>query len=238
MKLQALKKDEKTMHIAMRVTRSHTIDWVRVFGKNLCFALQAFEVSTSEGPHTHSAITFVEALNRDQIMNRIRKHYPDIKGNASYSLGKWDNGEEYLRYICKDIYKTYERPAGYKILNMDGQPPIYWSSARQLNKEYWLVNNELKEAGKAQVAKSANMSEFIEENLKIQFPHPLDREKLTTLERRELIVNLCLDYFKTTGKSYHGNDAQFKSFLNSVEHKCFHDCKSYHKYFFDKFRVR
>lgn len=234
----SIKKGEYVDKITLRVTREGHLEYSKVFENNLIWYISCMEggsLPNAPQPHTHAAIILAKALSRDQIVARLKKHYSDLVGNHSFSLGKWDGREEYLRYICKDVI-NHEL---YKVERCvhKGTPPINFTSPKELCRVYWEINRALKDAGKAAVAKSENMEDFIIKNIHDRYK-PDVLETLSNQRRRELIVQLSWEYFDHYGKVYHGNDFQFESFLNRVEHKAFAKVQSYKNFFIEKFKHR
>ena len=222
---------EDVSRLAFRVTLNRHLDWKQVFGDKIVYFLSCYEVGSSGNHHTHSAIQLDAPMKRTTIIQRLQKHYPDLKGKEKFALATWDGDDAYLRYICKDLQEVYDRE--------DNLPFVYygdrWNSKHPMEyrSEYHLVKKELKVARKVSMPANKDISEFVVHNFTERHPHR-DILEFKSEERRKLIAELIYEFYQTTEKDFHGNYFAISSLLNSIEFKIFKPSKNFKEFFISK----
>lgn len=223
MKLSAVPKEGAT-HFAVRLTGQEVPVWESVFPKTkVLFYLVGFEGNSLGQPayHSHSAVILEHKMKRDTFINYMKRQMPWVKGNEVFSCKHWDDHDKYLRYCVKER-SSWHPPVMYgSRLKPDGQAYTLADVPRMIA-EFWSINDKLKKA------KTPAIEEWLDEQIQKQEDFRLNQyiarsdysngyQKCS----RQLILELIAKYFRITNTEYHGNDFQFRSFVNRYEMKVF-----------------
>ena len=122
---------------APTITPAHVVEFCKNYTEP---KLACYEVgSEKETPHAHIAYVGVPQC-RSTVRDRLKKHFPDLSGNASFSLKKQKDDETIhglYRYICKGT-KQEEQPA--ILYNKDELIDV-----KTYHEQYWTTQEEFKE---------------------------------------------------------------------------------------------
>lgn len=171
-------------HLRIHRLFDEVMAWLAMYG---CTGLGIKE--TAEREHIHFAIKTPQKM--DTFRKAFKRQFPELLGNADYSLESARDWEKLLRYICKG--------------EIEGQlPNVVWryglyadEHIRLYHNQYWVENGVLqarKEAGK-----TGNMFALLEKRC---------REKRLAWNNRDEITEVYADVVKDCGKSYDINLAR------------------------------